>query len=67
MTSRNKYMIVFNNIFLVWYLCVCVCVFCFVFNCPTLPVLPVNKDRKIDRVAKLLFGRKLRLLKEGGR
>lgn len=40
---------------------------CFFFNCPALLLLPVGKERKMDRVAKLLTGRNLRLLRGGGR
>lgn len=39
----------------------------FFLNCPALLLLPVGKERKMDRVAKLLTGRNLRLLRGGGR
>lgn len=56
----------FNIIFLRFFW-VCMIYFVLFFNCPTLSALPVSKERKTDRVAKLLTERNLRFLKERGK
>lgn len=68
MKINNSYLL--NNIFRGFWGAVCfvlIWFWVFIFNYPTLTLLPVSKERKMDRVAKLLTGRNLRLLKRGGR